>query len=102
MLITPETLLKFSSFQQLSEQQLQAMLGVGEVEMFQSMPGEKIIARGTNDNFSFFLVSGSLKLIAKDGQTAIIKADSDFCKTTHYTTEASAIRCCCGWAGLLT
>jgi HD-like signal output (HDOD) protein len=77
MLITPEVLLKFSSFQQLPEEQLQALLSAGEVKLLHAMPGERIIARGSSDDFSFFLVSGTLKLIARDNQTVIIKADSD-------------------------
>ena len=77
MLITPEVLLKFSTFQQLSEQQQQSLLDPGKVKMLYSVPGEKIISRGSNDDFSVFLVSGSLKLIAKDGHSAVIKADSD-------------------------
>ncbi|MEQ1637781.1 MAG: HDOD domain-containing protein [Methylococcales bacterium] len=80
MLITPEVLLKFSSFRQLSEEQQRGLLRNDDVKMLRSHPGEKIIARGSNDNFSFFLVSGALKLIARDGQTALIKADSDSAK----------------------
>lgn len=76
MSVTLETLRKFSSFRRLSEDQQQMLLGVGEVKLFNALPGEKIITRGSNDEFSFFLVSGTLKLIARDGQTAIIKADS--------------------------
>lgn len=80
MLVTPEILLKFAPFQQLSEDQLQKLLGAGDMKLFQSASGEKIIARGSNDAFSFFLVSGTLKLVAKDGQTAVIKADSESAK----------------------
>lgn len=80
MLITPEILIKFSSFRQLPEEQLQKLLDAGEFKLFQSAIGEKIITRGSNDEFSFFLVSGALKLMAKDGQTAIIKSDSDSAK----------------------
>lgn len=76
MSVTLEMLRKFSSFRQLSEDQQQMLLGVGEVKLFQALSGEKIITRGSNDEFSFFLVSGSLKLIARNSQTAIIRADS--------------------------
>lgn len=76
MLVTPEILLKFSSFRQLSKDQLMMLVGAGEVEMLQASSGTKIITRGSNDDYSFFLVEGTLKLIARDGQTAIIKADS--------------------------
>lgn len=80
MSITPETLIKFSSFRQLPEEQLQKLLDAGEFKLFQSAPGEKMITRGSTDEFSFFLLNGALKLIAKDGQTAIIKSDSESAK----------------------
>ncbi len=80
MSVTPEMLLKFPSFRQLSEDQLMMLLGVGEVKMLKAAQGEKIITRGSNDEFSFFLVKGALKLIARDGQTVIIKADSPSAK----------------------
>lgn len=80
MSVTQEMLLKFSSFRQLTEDQLTMLLGAGEVKLFKAAQGEKIITRGSNDEFSFFLVNGSLKLIARDGQTAIIKADSTSAK----------------------
>lgn len=76
MSVTLETLRKFSSFRQLSEDQQQMLLSVGEVKLLKAFSGDKIITRGSNDEFSFFLVTGTLKLIARDGQTVIIKADS--------------------------
>ncbi len=76
MSVTLETLRKFSSFRQLSEDQQQMLLSVGEVKLLNALSGDKIITRGSNDEFSFFLVTGTLKLIARDGQTVVIKADS--------------------------
>lgn len=61
-----DTLKRFIPLQALAEAQL-AQLAVA-IATLQIGPGEQMIARGSHDPFSFFLVKGKIRLSAADGK----------------------------------
>ncbi|HEB95120.1 MAG TPA: HDOD domain-containing protein [Sedimenticola thiotaurini] len=69
-----ETLRRFLPFQGLDRADLERIAATVEVET--AAPGQLLIQRGSNDDTSFFLLDGRLRLRAEDGRVSEITDDS--------------------------
>jgi len=65
----------FAPLESLSRQQLHLLASI--VELKSVTPGTRIITKGSNEDCSFFLVSGRLKLTAADGKVRMIDATDE-------------------------
>ena len=69
---TPDDLRQFTPLQPLSDTQLELLAKAVEVERTPS--GRQLIKQGSKDNFSFFLLSGHIRLRAGDGKIRDVRA----------------------------
>jgi HD-like signal output (HDOD) protein len=67
-----ESLKRFIPLQSLSAEQLERLAGLTRIH--QAPAGHLLIERGSDDNFSYFLLDGKLKLVAQDGKENLIGA----------------------------
>ncbi|MCP4285899.1 MAG: HDOD domain-containing protein [Gammaproteobacteria bacterium] len=67
----PEILHKFMPLQDLSEEQLQALSSIVEIE--QVPAGQLLIKQGSREEYSFFLVAGHIRLRAGDGKISDVR-----------------------------
>ena len=76
---TIEILTHFEPLKALSAEQLQLLSSILEVQKAKS--GARLIAQGSNDDYSYFLIKGRLKLTASDGKVRIIDEKDQSAKT---------------------
>ncbi len=65
----------FAPLGALSQEQLQLLASIVELKTVPS--GTRVIHKGSNEDCSYFLVSGRLKLIAADGKSRMIDAEDE-------------------------
>ena len=70
--LNKDILRNFVPLQTLSDTQLELL--VGSIEMEQAPAGRMLIKRGSKDNYSFFLVTGHIRLRAEDGRVNDVTA----------------------------
>ncbi len=73
-----ETLKHFFAFEELSADQ-HALLAKS-LSIIKVLPGNKMVERGSKEDFSYFLLSGEVQLRAKDGNGKIINSGDDDAK----------------------
>lgn len=67
-----EQLLSFIPLQALNQGQLEALSKA--IEILEMPPGQTLIERGSNDNASYYLLEGELRLIAADGRQSKVQS----------------------------
>ncbi len=70
----PELLKRFTPFQGFDQDQLERIAAAVELET--AGAGQLLIKRGSDDDYSFFLIDGQLRLNAEDGRVSEVGADS--------------------------
>jgi len=76
---TSEVLAHFSPLNALSQEQLHLLASIVEIKTAAS--GTRLIKQGSNDDHSFFLVKGKLRLTAQDGKVRVIDESDQSART---------------------
>ena len=71
----PEVLARLFPFRELNEETL--IIAAGETSLLHAAAGNRLIERGSEDDWAFYLLEGVIELEAADGKKRELKSDSD-------------------------